>query len=200
MNEAFESIKRSSFVANGLVGFVLIHAAAYLPQPEDLVQTPPRGGGGGGGGGEGEWWRTFEVNVKGTFLIFHAFSNLLRAIPPDLLQSQGDGNSTPSQTTTRDDEAVIINLMSASAYAFTAPGVSAYASSKLAAMRVAECVAYEGIARSYRARIVNLHPGAVKTEMWEKSGGESVGIPCNDGELYILYISPVACRRVWKRA
>ena len=81
------------------------------------------------------------------------------------------------------DEAMIINLTSASAYAFTAPGTSAYAGSKLAAMRIAECMACEHAVADVRgARIVNLHPGAVKTEMWEKSGGESVGIPCNDGE------------------
>ena len=84
---------------------------------------------------------------------------------------------------------MVINLTSASAYAFTAPGTSAYAGSKLAAMRIAECMACEhAAADGRRNRIVNLHPGAVKTEMWEKSGGESVGIPCNDGESLAFFI------------
>ena len=169
VNDAFESIKRTSTKEKDLTGYVLVHAAAFLPVPDDLVQTSQDASQVGGG----EWWKTFDINVHGTYLIFQAFADLTCAIPPNCV--------------TDDDEALIINLVSASAYAFTAPGISAYSASKLAAIRMAECMACEGLTKSNRARVINLHPGAVVTEMWKKSGGESVGIPCNDGKFRILY-------------
>ena len=179
VNETFESIKRSTIEENEVSGCILIHSAAFLPLPEDLDQISQEGRVGGW-----EWWKTFEINANGTFLIFRAFSNLVRAVSPNCLGSRDDRPDPPRTTT--GNEAVIINLVSASAYAFTAPGTSAYAASKLAAIRIMECAAYEGMTKSHRTRIVNLHPGAVMTEMWEKSGGESVGIPCNDGKFYLF--------------
>ncbi|KAL8856566.1 MAG: hypothetical protein Q9178_006881, partial [Gyalolechia marmorata] len=161
VNEAFESIKRSHAEEKYRSGYTLIHAAAFLPLPEDLGQTARL-----------EWWQTFEINVNGTFLVFRAFSNLVQAQPPNRMERQDDMPHHPR--TIADDEAVIVNLVSASGYAFTAPGISAYASSELAAIRIAESVACENMAKSNRARIVNLHLGAVMTEMWKKSGGESL--------------------------
>ena len=192
VKETFEGIEHVSIEESEKIrGFVLVHAAASFPTPEDLDQTSQEGRIGGR-----EWWETFEINVKGTFLVFQAFSNLIRTALPRCTGRQTDGPAK-SPPTTRGDEAIIVNLVSASAYAFTAPGTSSYAASKLAAMRVAECMAYEGTAKSYGPRIVNLHPGAVMTEMWEKSGGESVGIPCNDGKLCILHASSIALLQIW---
>ena len=182
VNEAFEGIRRSSIEEREVSGYTLIHSAAFLPMPEDLDQISQESRVRGL-----EWWKTFEINVNGTFLVFQAFSNLVSAVPSDCVEDRDGRPDTPRTTT--DKEAVIINLVSASAYAFTAAGTSAYAASKLAAMRIMECAACEGMAKSHRTRIVNLHPGAVRTEMWEKSGGESVGIPCNDGKCCIFYAS-----------
>lgn len=179
VNEAFESIKRSTLEESEVGECILVHSAAFLPFPEDLDQISQ-----GGRMGGWEWWKAFEINAKGTFLVFQAFSNLVRAVSPNCMGSRDDKPDPPRTTT--GNEAVIINLVSASAYAFTAPGTSAYAASKLAAIRIMEFAAYEGITKSHRTRIVNLHPGAVKTDMWEKSGGESVGIPCNDGKFYVF--------------
>ncbi|KAL8805874.1 MAG: hypothetical protein Q9182_001655 [Xanthomendoza sp. 2 TL-2023] len=174
VKRAFESIKGSLVKDSGLTGYVLVHAAAFLPVAENLDDISQAGG--------REWWETFEINVKGTYYIFRAFSDLVRAsMPANRLTSQDD-DALSQVTTTKTEEAVIINLTSASAYAFTAPGTSAYAASKLAAMRVAELMACENIVKDDVTQIVNLHPGAVRTEMWEKSGGESVGIPCNNGK------------------
>lgn len=177
VNGAFERIGRLYDGETMVRGYVLVHAAAFLPVPENMDQTSQQGG--------QEWWQTFETNVKGTFHLLRAVSNLVHTLPPPPPGARQDDDLPPQQATT--DGATIINLVSASAYAFTAPGISAYSASKLAAIRMAECVAYEGMAAS--ARIVNLHPGAVETDMWRKSGGEAVGIPCNDGEVLYLFFS-----------
>ena len=179
VNEAFENITRRSIeeAADGS-GFVLVHAAAFFPTPQTLDGINQ-----GDGQENREWWKTFETNVNGTLAVLQAFTNLLGAVIPNGKRGQhGSSNGIPEAAT--DDEPVIINLVSASAFAFTAPGISAYAASKLAAIRIMECAALEDVGRGHHVRIVNLHPGAVMTDMLKKVGGEDqdLGIPINDGK------------------
>jgi NAD(P)-dependent dehydrogenase (short-subunit alcohol dehydrogenase family) len=91
-----------------------------------------------------EYWSTFTVNVKGTYLIIKAFLPLL---------------VETAKTTGGVD---IINMTSIGAL-LTAPTASSYQVSKLAVLRLSEFVMVE-----YGAQGVNcvaVHPGAVLTEL-----------------------------------
>ncbi|CZT18230.1 related to peroxisomal short-chain alcohol dehydrogenase [Ramularia collo-cygni] len=87
------------------------------------------------------WWRTWEVNIKGPFLLTQSF------IP--LLLSTASGLKT------------IINVSSIGAH-YSGPG-SAYKLSKLALLRFGEMIAAE----HEREGVVcfGIHPGAVPTEL-----------------------------------
>lgn len=88
-----------------------------------------------------EWWRTWEVNLKGVYLVTRAFLPLVR-------QSE--------QTKT------IVNLSSIAAHVMT-PGASAYQTTKLALLRLTEFMALENGEKGVTA--FSIHPGAVPTEM-----------------------------------
>lgn len=81
------------------------------------------------------WWMNFEVNVHGTYNMLHAF-----------IHATG-GKGT------------VINLISLGA-SFVAPGLSGYSASKLAVIKLGECVDLEqpGI------RVFSVHPGMVDAE------------------------------------
>lgn len=83
---------------------ILINNAAYLAPFVPVVD-----------GDEGDWWRTWEVNVRGIYWVTKAFLPLML-----------EGG-----------EKTVINLSSAGALAL-APGGSAYQSSKLAVIRFTE--------------------------------------------------------------
>ncbi|KAJ5368069.1 uncharacterized protein N7496_007829 [Penicillium cataractarum] len=87
-----------------------------------------------------EWWKAWEVNVKGTFLCCHYFIPLLL------------------KAYTR----IVINMSSLAANCLTY-GASAYQAS-----RFANCRLSEFIARDYESQnliCITLHPGTVKTDM-----------------------------------
>jgi NAD(P)-dependent dehydrogenase (short-subunit alcohol dehydrogenase family) len=86
------------------------------------------------------WWETWEVNVKGTYLMTRAFLPLLL----------------------KGGEKTIINLGSIGAH-LTRPTASAYQSSKLALLRLTQFTAAEYEKDGILAYVV--HPGAVPTEM-----------------------------------
>lgn len=89
-----------------------------------------------------EWWHTWTVNVRGTYL-------LTRALLPLLLQ---DGKADKQ----------IVMLTSIGAF-LPAPGGSGYQMSKLALLRYAEYLNLEYGAQGIEAYAV--HPGAIPTEL-----------------------------------
>lgn len=105
-----------------------------------------------------DWWRAYEVNVKGVYLLARQF-----------LRASGPG-------------AVFINVAAAGCH-LNPPILqfSHYMSAKLAAARVIETLQGENPER----RFYNVHPGVVKTDMLTKSGLEALGgaMPLDDGEL-----------------
>lgn len=108
---------------------ILINNAGYLSTFAPIAETDPE-----------EWWRDWEVNVKGVYLMTRAFIPLLA----------------------RSASRTIINITSIGAL-ISAPGASAYSPGKLAVLRFSEYInsdhAKEGILA------FSVHPGGVKTEL-----------------------------------
>ncbi|KAK9238487.1 hypothetical protein V1525DRAFT_111220 [Lipomyces kononenkoae] len=87
-----------------------------------------------------DWWRNFEVNGKGTFLMMHALVNSL---------------PTPETPVT------IINITSGAAWSSPLPLLSGYAISKLVALQ--ETAYFAACYKNVTAFAV--HPGLVRTNM-----------------------------------
>jgi len=106
-----------------------------------------------------QWWRTFEVNVLGSFL-------LMRAVLPRMVE-RGRGR--------------IVNLGSQSAYSpiDESPTYSAYMGSKAALARITEAVAYD--ARPHGVFVFAVRPGSVRTaltrQMLAELGEAAADIP-----------------------
>ncbi|RYP43327.1 hypothetical protein DL770_011719 [Monosporascus sp. CRB-9-2] len=108
---------------------VLINNAGYLEEWKPIAESKPR-----------EWWWTWEVNIKGTYLVARYFMPLL----------------LKSQTKT------IINISSGGAHV-TFPGASGYQTTKFALCRLTEFMDKEYNQQGLIA--ISLHPGGVKTEL-----------------------------------
>ncbi|KAF2437191.1 putative oxidoreductase [Tothia fuscella] len=108
---------------------VLINNAGYLETWLPIAQSDPD-----------EWWKTWEININGTYLTTHYFLPLL----------------TAALTST------IINVSSAGAHA-THRGASAYQCTKLAICRFTEFLNEEYKDEGVTAMAV--HPGGVDTEL-----------------------------------
>ncbi|KAI0383392.1 oxidoreductase-like protein [Hypomontagnella monticulosa] len=110
---------------------ILINNAGYMtaafPVPESDTAT---------------WWRTFEVNLKGVYLMSKHFIPLLLSTP--------DGSKT------------IVSISSVAAHAFRLCA-SAYGTSKLAALRLTEFLMTETGDKGLLAYCV--HPGAILTQL-----------------------------------
>ncbi|KAH8157539.1 hypothetical protein CIB48_g10707 [Xylaria polymorpha] len=87
-----------------------------------------------------EWWKTYEINVKGTFLLNHFFI-------PLLLRSE-----TKTSILTTSYGALAVR-----------PGASGYQTSKFAVCRLAEFIGAEYESQGLVAMAI--HPGGVKTEL-----------------------------------
>jgi NAD(P)-dependent dehydrogenase (short-subunit alcohol dehydrogenase family) len=85
-----------------------------------------------------EWWKDFDVNVKGTFLVTQAFLKLLGT------EKQGS----------------IITMSTGISY-MSPPGLSAYSISKMAGVRLSEYISME----NPNVAAISLQPGIVKTDM-----------------------------------
>lgn len=99
------------------------------------------------------WWRTMEVNLKGTFLVCKAMLPLLQ----------------------KGKEPRIINLAGGGAFS-PFPNFSAYACSKAAVVRLTECLAAELAPLNIRVNAIS--PGFVPTEMHQatlEAGPERAG-------------------------
>lgn len=108
---------------------ILINNAGRLEQWFPLADTDPK-----------SWWSTWEVNVKGTYLMTRAFLPLLL----------------------KGGEKTIINVNSVGAH-LTRPGASAYQTGKLAICRLTEFTTAEYSDQG--VVVFALHPGAVDTEL-----------------------------------
>jgi NAD(P)-dependent dehydrogenase (short-subunit alcohol dehydrogenase family) len=96
-----------------------------------------------------EWYNGFEVNVKGNF-------NLVRAFLPHAVEN-----------------AVILNTNTAAVHIPYVPGMSGYATSKLAAAKFFEYLHHE----HPNFFIMNIHPGVIKTAMSDKTATSGVTFP-----------------------
>ncbi|KAF3904270.1 C-factor [Arthrobotrys entomopaga] len=108
---------------------ILINNAGYLEEWHILGETEPE-----------EWWKTWEVNMKGTYLVTKFFLPLLLPSP----------------------QKTIINISSNGAHAGS-PGASAYQISKMAVCRLTEYISNEY--HKQGVVVVAVHPGGVLTEL-----------------------------------
>lgn len=108
---------------------ILINNAGYLEEWKPIAESNPS-----------DWWKTWEINIKGTYLVTHFFLPLLLESPTK----------------------IIINISSGGAHAMF-PGASAYQTTKFAMCRFTEFVNKEYNPQGVIA--MSLHPGAVKTEL-----------------------------------
>ena len=108
---------------------ILVNNAGRLETWIPLAETDPT-----------SWWNTWEVNIKGTYLMTRAFLPLLL----------------------KGGEKTIVNMNSMGAFV-TRPGASAYQTTKLAMLRLTEFTFAEYGAKGILAFAI--HPGAVPTEL-----------------------------------
>ncbi|KGO72159.1 Short-chain dehydrogenase/reductase SDR [Penicillium italicum] len=109
---------------------ILINNAGCLERRATIADSDPE-----------EWWRTWNVNVRGPYLVTRAFL-------PQILSKGG--------------EKIVVNLSSVAVH-FTAPGASAYQASKLALQRWTEFLNADHGPDGILTFAV--HPGGVLTDM-----------------------------------
>jgi len=123
---------------------VLVSNAGYLPDIKSTADIDVD-----------EWWRGYEVNVKGSFIVAKlALAGLLS------------------------EDAVVINVTSGIGTIPYVPKYSSYATSKIAGAKL-----YEYLQQEYPARhFVSVHPGVIETAMNEKSTASGTVFPHDDSE------------------
>jgi NAD(P)-dependent dehydrogenase (short-subunit alcohol dehydrogenase family) len=122
---------------------VLINNAGFLSTPGNFITTDLK-----------DWWKSYEVNILGVAYITQAF-----------LQARAKQNAS--------DQAIIINQNTVVAYNMLLPNFSAYAGSKNGIWRAMELIGQDVNDASVLpggARIINVHPGLVESEMGHKAG------------------------------
>ena len=127
LNSAFETIEKEA----GKIDIIVANAG-YLSTFEMAATADVS-----------EWWRAFEVNIKGTLLTFQAF------------MAHKSSNSP-----------TFISLNTGGAHAGEAPTLSGYAVSKAGLARL---IPYLQLEHS-DVRIVSMHPGVLDSEMGDKAG------------------------------
>jgi NAD(P)-dependent dehydrogenase (short-subunit alcohol dehydrogenase family) len=108
---------------------ILFNNAGYLEKWTEISESDPL-----------EWWKTWEINVKGTYLVTRAFLPLIQ----------------------QSEVKTIVNVSSVGAHV-TFFGASAYQASKLAVIRFTEFIAAEYGEKGVVSFV--LHPGGVPTEL-----------------------------------
>lgn len=117
---------------------ILINNAGYLEKRKKIGESDTS-----------EWWKTWEVNVKGPYLVTHYFLPLVLLSP---------------KSTSR----LVINLSSIAAHLLS-PGGSAYQTSKLAVQRFTEFLDVDhGVDTNDGVLTFGIHPGGVLTEMGKR--------------------------------
>lgn len=108
---------------------VLINNAAYLDSLGSIAECSLD-----------DYWRCFEINVKGPIVTTQAFLKV----------------GTPNAT--------VINIISAAAHVPYVSGFSGYGAAKVASTRIMEFLQHE----EPGLRVFNLHPGTIPTDMAKK--------------------------------
>lgn len=127
-----ESVRAAFDAANDVLGGsldILINNAGYLEEWKPIAESDPS-----------EWWRSWEVNIKGSYLITRYFIPLL----------------LKSSTKT------LINISSGGAHV-TFPGASGYQTTKFAICRFTEFLDKEYQQQGLIA--ISIHPGGIKTDL-----------------------------------
>ncbi|EOD43401.1 putative short-chain dehydrogenase reductase sdr protein [Neofusicoccum parvum UCRNP2] len=127
--DAFKHLKTAFGAATAVDA--LIANAGHLSTPTALATADPE-----------DWWRGYEVNVKGLFNLAQRF-----------LEVAAPG-------------AVLVNISTMAAHAGAFPDFSGYVGSKAAAVKVMEVLQKE----RQDLRFVSAHPGVIETAMYKKSG------------------------------
>ncbi|KAG2419497.1 hypothetical protein HFD88_004293 [Aspergillus terreus] len=123
---------------------ILVNNAGYLAEFLPLAE-----------GDEGDWWRTWEVNV-------HGWYNVTKALLPLLLRGK---------------DKTIVNVSSVGSLALT-PGASAYQASKFALNRLTEYLMVDYIDQGLLSYAV--HPASVPTALATRMPSAVVDAFCND--------------------
>ena len=153
MSLAFASLKRASPSQRGVD--MLVHNAGYFA---DLVPI------GAAAADTAEYWKSFEINVRGSYITTRAFLSTLRPKADD-------------------HEPVLIAMSTAGICFFPPPpGFSSYGTSMVAKARFFESVAFE----NPDVRVHNVHPGAIATEMGQKATDAGLVLPQDDSECFLL--------------
>jgi len=126
INSAFKGIKQNIGPID-----ILVANAGFLPEPKSVADSSID-----------DWWRGFEVNVRGGFILAKAFIGA----------AAKDG--------------VFINVSTSLAHAGIFPTFSSYGASKIAFVRALDFVQAE----NPDLRFVSLQPGIIDTDMNRKSG------------------------------
>jgi len=126
INGAFKSIKQTIGPID-----ILVANAGFLPEPKLVAESDIT-----------DWWRGFEVNVRGGIILAKAFIG------------------------TAAKDGVFINVSTSLAHAGIFPTFSAYGASKIAFVRALDFVQEE----NPNLRVVSLQPGIVETDMNKKAG------------------------------
>lgn len=122
---------------------VLVANAGYMSEARSIGETDAD-----------DWWKGFEINVKGTF-------NLVRAFLPHATS-----------------DAAVLATNSSAAHMPAFPGVSGYAASKLAAAKV-----FEYLHQEYpELFVLSIQPGVIRTAMSAKAADAGIELPFDDGK------------------
>lgn len=144
---------------------ILVNNAGYLETWVPIAESDPD-----------EWWRTWEVNLKGPYLVSRAF------VP--LLLNTSNGPKT------------VVNISSVGAHRIM-PGASAYQTSKFALLRLTEFLQAEYGSQGLLTFAV--HPGGVPTDLAKCMPTEMHAVLTDTPELAgdtIVYLT--ADRKEWE--
>jgi NAD(P)-dependent dehydrogenase (short-subunit alcohol dehydrogenase family) len=130
---------------------VLVNNAGYLPNRANFVDADMA-----------DFWKAFTTNVLGVATLTQLFLQHRRRVRDSESLSNNPKNDTSSTP------GIVISVNSLGAYEIMPPSFAAYAASKLAAARLMELLTQD--VPSSEGLFFSVHPGAVKTEMYEKSG------------------------------
>lgn len=131
-----------------------------------------------------EWWRSYEVNVLGTFLTYRYFAPLLLGpVPSSSSPSSAEARNAATADTDgtngehaaaaavdENDSLKTFLILSSIGAHNQVVGGSAYRSAKLALLRFAEHIACEEQRRELQ--VLAVHPGGVPTELAWRMGEE----------------------------
>ncbi|KAI4599398.1 hypothetical protein KJ359_001840 [Pestalotiopsis sp. 9143b] len=111
------------------------------------------------GSDAGDWWNGFEINIRGNF-------NLLRAWAPHAAKG-----------------GVVVHTSTSAIHIPYMPGYSSYRGSKAGATKVFEIFGHEMAELGNGVRVVQYHPGLIRSQMSSKFASTLEGVPFDDVEL-----------------